>query len=129
VGGTHAIFDTAIEHLRATRRAKDPHQQHRLGQMATEIASGYAWLDYAAANWAGIEHRSSKTLIACMCAARGAIERAALNVLELARPKTKERLNRGAGNAVPRRNAILRCFAFAIHTIVAAKFRGIAIRK
>jgi alkylation response protein AidB-like acyl-CoA dehydrogenase len=84
VGGAHAVFDAALEHMRRTRRANDPHQQHRLGQMATEVAGGYAWLDYAAASWARIDKLPAATLIACMNAARGAIERAALNVMELA---------------------------------------------
>jgi alkylation response protein AidB-like acyl-CoA dehydrogenase len=84
VGGTHAVFDAALRHLLKTGRAKDPHQQHRLGQMATEVAGGYAWLDYAAASWVRMERASPTALIACMNAARGAIERAALSVMELA---------------------------------------------
>jgi alkylation response protein AidB-like acyl-CoA dehydrogenase len=84
VGGAHAVFDAALEHVRRTHRATEPHQQHRLGQMATEVAGSYAWLDYAAANWARIDKLPAATLIACMNAARGAIERAALNVMELA---------------------------------------------
>jgi alkylation response protein AidB-like acyl-CoA dehydrogenase len=84
VGGAHAVFDAALEHMQRTRRGNDPHQQHRLGQMATEIAAGYAWLDYAAANWARIDKVPAATLIACMNAARGAVERIALNVMELA---------------------------------------------
>jgi alkylation response protein AidB-like acyl-CoA dehydrogenase len=84
VGGTHAIFDATVEHLKATDRANDPLQKHRLGQIATEVATGYAWLDYAAAKCASMEHQSSTSVIACMNAARGAIERAALNALELA---------------------------------------------
>jgi alkylation response protein AidB-like acyl-CoA dehydrogenase len=84
VGGAHAVLDAALEHMRRTHRATEPHQQHRLGQMATEVAGGYAWLDYAAANWARIDKLPAATLIACMNAARGAIERAALNVMELA---------------------------------------------
>jgi alkylation response protein AidB-like acyl-CoA dehydrogenase len=84
VGGVHAVFDATIAHLKVTRRANDPHQRHRLAQMATEIATGYAWLDYAAANFACMERHSPASLIACMNAGRGAIERAALNVLELA---------------------------------------------
>jgi alkylation response protein AidB-like acyl-CoA dehydrogenase len=84
VGGAHAVLDAALEHMKRTNRASDPHQQHRLGQMATEVAGGYAWLDYAAARWARIDKLPAATLIACMNAARGAIERAALNVMELA---------------------------------------------
>jgi alkylation response protein AidB-like acyl-CoA dehydrogenase len=84
VGGAHAVFDATVKHIQTTCRANDPHQQHRLGQMATEVAGGYAWLDYAAANWVRIDKVPAVTLIACMNAARGAIERAALNVMELA---------------------------------------------
>jgi LmbE family N-acetylglucosaminyl deacetylase len=73
------VFDAACEHMQTTRRANDPHQQHRLGQMATEIAGGYAWLDYAASYWARIDKMPAATLIACMNAARGAVERSALN--------------------------------------------------
>jgi alkylation response protein AidB-like acyl-CoA dehydrogenase len=84
VGGAHAVLDATLEHMRRTRRANDPHQQHRLGQMATDVAGGYAWLDYAAASWARIDKLPAETVIACMNAARGAIERAALDVMELA---------------------------------------------
>jgi alkylation response protein AidB-like acyl-CoA dehydrogenase len=84
VGGAHAAFDAALEHMQRTRRASDPHQQHRLGQMATEVAGGYAWLDYAASNWACLDKMPAATLVACMNAARGAVERIALNVMELA---------------------------------------------
>jgi alkylation response protein AidB-like acyl-CoA dehydrogenase len=84
VGGAHAVFDAALKHLQRTGRAQGPHQQHRIGQMATEVAAGYAWLDYAAGNWARMDKLPAATVIACMNAARGAIERAALNVMELA---------------------------------------------
>jgi alkylation response protein AidB-like acyl-CoA dehydrogenase len=84
VGGAHAIFDAALEHMRRNRRTTDPHQQHRLGQMATEIAGCYAWLDFAAARWTRTDKLPAPALIACMNAARGAVERAALNVMELA---------------------------------------------
>jgi alkylation response protein AidB-like acyl-CoA dehydrogenase len=84
VGGTHAVFDAALKHLQSVGRADDPHQQHRLGQMATEVAGGYAWLDYVAARWGRMEKQPAAVLIACVNAARGAIERAALNVMEVA---------------------------------------------
>ncbi|HUN97802.1 MAG TPA: acyl-CoA dehydrogenase family protein [Bradyrhizobium sp.] len=84
VGGTHAVFDAALKHLQRTGRAQSPHQRHRLGRMATEVAAGYAWLDYAAGNWARMDKLPAAAVIACMNAARGAIERAALNVMELA---------------------------------------------
>jgi alkylation response protein AidB-like acyl-CoA dehydrogenase len=84
VGGTHAVFDAALKHLQRTGRAHNPHQRHRLGQIATEVAAGYAWLDYAAGNWTRMDKLPAAAVIACMNAARGAIERAALNVMELA---------------------------------------------
>lgn len=84
VGGMHGVLDTTITHLLECRRASDPHQQHRLGSMGSEVATGYAWLDHAAAYWAGMERHSDRSAIATMSAARAAIERAALNVLELA---------------------------------------------
>ena len=84
VGGAHAVFDAALRHLQRTGRAHDPHQQHRLGQMATEVTGCYAWLNYAAGYWARMDKISPAALIACMNAARGAVERAALNVMELA---------------------------------------------
>jgi alkylation response protein AidB-like acyl-CoA dehydrogenase len=52
--------------------------------MATEVAGGYAWLDYASGLWANMDRKPPAALIAGMNAARGAIERAALNVMELA---------------------------------------------
>ena len=84
VGGTHAVFDAALCHLKRTGRARELHQQHRLGLMATEVAGGYAWLDYAAATWMRMDRTLSAAIIACMNAARGAVENGALNVMELA---------------------------------------------
>jgi alkylation response protein AidB-like acyl-CoA dehydrogenase len=83
VGGMHAVLDATVAHLGKTKRTSDPHQGHRLGQMATEVATGYAWLDHSARHWATIEKAPPAETIAAMSAARTAIERAALNVLEL----------------------------------------------
>jgi alkylation response protein AidB-like acyl-CoA dehydrogenase len=84
VGGMHAVLDTAVAHLREYKRSADPHQEHRIGLMATEVATGYAWLDHASNWWAKIGDRDSTSVIATMNSARTAIERAALHVLELA---------------------------------------------
>jgi alkylation response protein AidB-like acyl-CoA dehydrogenase len=84
VGGMHAVLDTAALHLRETKRRDDPHQRHRLGQMAIEVETGYAWLEHAARFWASMDRREKGDVIAPLTAARLAIERAALNVLELA---------------------------------------------
>jgi alkylation response protein AidB-like acyl-CoA dehydrogenase len=84
VGGMHAVLDTAVSHLRSARRSDDPHQQHRIGEMAINVGTGYAWLDEASRCWTKIGQISEGSLIASTSAARVAIERAALNVLELA---------------------------------------------
>jgi alkylation response protein AidB-like acyl-CoA dehydrogenase len=83
VGGMQAVFDAYLAHLKKIGRADNAHQQQRLGSMATEVASGYAWLDYAAKGWTRSDKCPATALVACVNAARGAIERAALNVMEL----------------------------------------------
>ena len=84
VGGMHAVLDATVAHLRKSGRAADPHQQQRLGCMGSAVATGYAWLDSAGASWSAIERHSMRHTIATMSAARAAIERAALGVLEMA---------------------------------------------
>jgi alkylation response protein AidB-like acyl-CoA dehydrogenase len=84
VGGMHAILDAATSHLKKVGRAGDSHQEHRLGQMAINVGSGYAWLDYAAQTWGRIQSLPAENVIAAMSAARLAVERSALEVLELA---------------------------------------------
>lgn len=88
VGGMHGVLDTAVAHLQRCKRAADPHQEYRIGLMATEVATGYAWLDHAGGCWAKIgghiDRQHCTSVIATMSAARTAIERAALHVLELA---------------------------------------------
>jgi len=82
VGGMHAILDITLEHLKNSRRADNAHQQHRLGRIAAEVATGYAWLNYVANRWICIDRLASETVVAAANAARVVIERAALNVLE-----------------------------------------------
>ena len=87
VGGMHAVLDAAVAHLRRCKRADNPHQEQRLGLMATEVATGYAWLDHVAEYWAKIGSHGRQDcagIIAATSAGRTAIERAALHVLELA---------------------------------------------
>jgi alkylation response protein AidB-like acyl-CoA dehydrogenase len=84
VGGMHAILDVVVAHLKGANRAENPHQQHRLGEIGVSVGAGYAWLDYAAEMWAAIGSVSDNEVIASLCAARLAIERSALDVLELA---------------------------------------------
>jgi alkylation response protein AidB-like acyl-CoA dehydrogenase len=84
VGGMHALLDVTREHLRRAERAEDTHQIHRVGQMGVAVATGYQWLDQAAQCWAQISVLPNAEVIASANAARVAIERAALDALELA---------------------------------------------
>lgn len=84
VGGMHAVLDIATTHLRRTKRARDPYQAHRIGLMGVAVASGYQWFDYSGERWGQLERLGSDEIIASANAARVAIERAALEVLELA---------------------------------------------
>ena len=62
----------------------DPYQQHRLGRVAIEVGTGYAWLDRIAGLWAVVERQNPAAFVAATHAARIAIERGCLAVLELA---------------------------------------------
>ncbi len=83
VGGMHAVFDAAVDHLRATRRIGDAHQLHRVGRMGIAVESGYAWLERAAMFWT-VADQPGAGIVAIANAARLAIESLALGVLELA---------------------------------------------
>ena len=52
--------------------------------MGISVGAGYAWLDHAAKVWSEIGSASDNDVIASLSAARLAIERSALDVLELA---------------------------------------------
>ena len=84
VGGMHAVFDVATEHLRQTARIRDPYQVHRIARMGAAVASGYCWLDRAAREWAVVAagDAPSGALMATVNAARHVVEAAALSVLE-----------------------------------------------
>jgi alkylation response protein AidB-like acyl-CoA dehydrogenase len=84
VGGMHAVLDVTAYHLRAAKRGTNPFQIHRLGQMGIAVAAGYRWLAYVADGWAQFDRFPVTKLTASVNAARIAIERAALDVLELA---------------------------------------------
>lgn len=88
VGGMHAILDIATDHLNGIGRAADPYQRHRLGRMATAVETGYGWLRRAAEGWSRAEtddgEGTADEAVATVNAARGAVEIAALAVLELA---------------------------------------------
>ncbi|MDZ4372800.1 MAG: acyl-CoA dehydrogenase family protein [Phenylobacterium sp.] len=87
VGGMHGVLDTAVQHLQAARRTEDPYQRHRVGVMATAVEGGYGWLRRCAESWTRCETggaAEAEEAIATVNAARGAVERACLEVLELA---------------------------------------------
>lgn len=101
-GGVEAVLGALRDHLRRTGRGGDPHQAARLGQAATATETARLWVEAAAlraeAPGAGPE------AVAHVGLARLAVERAALDVLELAqrsvglqafmRPHPLERLTR-----------------------------------
>ncbi|MBB4004357.1 acyl-CoA dehydrogenase family protein [Aurantimonas endophytica] len=87
VGGMHAVFDVALEHLVRTGRAEDPYQAHRIARMGIAVETGYAWLDRAAEAWdeavlAGGEGPAAARLTATANTTRSAVEAAAMTVLE-----------------------------------------------
>lgn len=87
VGGMHAVFDVALDHLRRTERAEDPYQAHRIARMGIAVETGYAWLDRAAEAWdaavlAGGEGPTAARLTATANATRSAVEAAAMTVLD-----------------------------------------------
>ncbi|WP_279482487.1 acyl-CoA dehydrogenase family protein [Aureimonas sp. SK2] len=84
VGGMHAVFEAAVDHLKASGRIGDPYQSHRAARMGTAVEGGYGWLDRAAREWAAVAagRAPSASLVATVNAARGAVEAAALHVLE-----------------------------------------------
>ncbi|UIJ73127.1 acyl-CoA dehydrogenase family protein [Aurantimonas sp. HBX-1] len=103
VGGMHAVFDVALDHLRRTGRAEDPYQAHRIARMGIAVETGYAWLDRAAEAWdaavvAGGEGPPAARLTATANATRSAVEAAAMSVLEEA-----ERAVGAAGFIAPHR--------------------------
>ncbi|GAA0604015.1 acyl-CoA dehydrogenase family protein [Craurococcus roseus] len=101
-GGVEAVLGALRDHLRRTGRGADPHQAARLGQAAMAAETARLWVEAAAAKaeapGAGVE------AVAHVGLARLAVERAALDVLELAqrsvglqafmRPSPLERLVR-----------------------------------
>lgn len=84
VGGMHAVYDTAVAHLRDTRRIGDPYQAHRVARMGAAVEGGYGWIDRAAREWMDVAagRAPPEPLVATVNAARGAVEALALGVLE-----------------------------------------------
>lgn len=85
-GGMHALLDIAVSHLAAGGRATNPYQSQRIARMGVAVETGYLWLDRIGAAWAAAAaNPSAQTrayLLAAANGARGAVEAAALVVLE-----------------------------------------------
>ena len=82
VGGMHALLDTTVDHLRGSSRGQDRLQQQRLATMATAVETGYLWLDRVGREWR--QSGFADNVIPLTAAARGAVENAAVLVLDLA---------------------------------------------
>ena len=82
LGGIERLLDELRRHLRATGRDADPYQLARVGQAAMAAETAHLWLERASRL---AEDPASKpdTAVAYVNLARLAVERAALDVLEL----------------------------------------------
>jgi alkylation response protein AidB-like acyl-CoA dehydrogenase len=80
-GGIERVLDLWRQHMRDTGRGQDPHQQARLGQAAIAVETARLWVERAAE----MEHaEDADQAVAYVNLARLAVERAGLDVLELA---------------------------------------------
>ncbi len=83
LGGIEAVVEAHRAHLRATKRGDDPHQRARLG-LAAQAAETARLFVTEAARIAAAEAGSPDAVVAYVGLARGAVERAGLDVIELA---------------------------------------------
>jgi len=86
LGGLERILDETTYHLRRTQREDDPYQIMRVGQAAIAAEGARLWVEEAArrteaATW---EREDGCSAVAYVNLARSAVERAGLDVLELA---------------------------------------------
>jgi len=86
LGGMHALFDIARDHLVSTNRCDNPYQAHRLARMGAAVETGYLWIDRLAAAWLEAETDTSPDtapyLKAGVNGARLVIEAAAMQILD-----------------------------------------------
>ncbi len=103
LGGLEAVAEALRAHLIRTGRGGDPHQAARLGTALTAAETARLWVREAALIAEG-RAAAADRIVAYVNLARGAVERAALDVLEIAgrsvglqaflRPNPLERLMR-----------------------------------
>lgn len=82
-GGIEAVLGAHRAHLRDTGRGGDPHQRARLGQAATAVETARLFVERASV-LATHEPVDSERAVAYVALARGAVERAGLDAIELA---------------------------------------------
>ena len=83
LGGIEALAEALRGHLLRTERGGDPHQAARFGRVATAAETARLWVREAAV-LAEDNDAAPERVVAYVDLARGAVERAALDVLELA---------------------------------------------
>jgi len=82
LGGVEGLAEALRQHHRRTGRGEDPHQAARFGQVLAAAETARLWT-LNAARIAEEEAAPPERIIAYVDLARGAVERAALDVLEL----------------------------------------------
>ena len=82
-GGADALVDALAEHVAALGRADHPGQQARLAAAETAAETARLWLLGVARLWARAD-ASDEERVAAVQSARGAVERACLDVMRLA---------------------------------------------
>ncbi|MCJ2071216.1 acyl-CoA dehydrogenase family protein [Methylobacterium sp. J-030] len=83
LGGVEAVFDAWRGHLAATGRGDDPHQLARLGEGAIAVAGARLWVERAA-RVVSEDDLAPERIVAFVNLARLAVEKAGLDVLQLA---------------------------------------------
>jgi alkylation response protein AidB-like acyl-CoA dehydrogenase len=83
LGGIEAVAEALREHLLRTGRGDNPHQAARLGTVLTAAETARLWV-YRAGMMAEARSAPADHLVAYVNLARGAVERAKLEVMEAA---------------------------------------------
>ena len=83
-GGMEKLFDLLRQHLNRTGRGADPHQAARLGEAGIAVETARLWVEQAArmAEFGDAESASER-IVAYVNLARIAVERAALELMQL----------------------------------------------
>lgn len=133
LGGIEAVAEEVRQHLRRTGRGGDPHQKARFGRIAIAAATARLWLERAAAAAAAADARPEEA-IAFVNLARLAVERAGLDVIELAqrsvglqafmRPNPLERIVRDLATYLRQPNPDGALAAAAAHLLAADRPLG-----